>query len=218
MEESDDPVVEELCGLLRLLLHDVDYPDEYTKNKKNRYCLFTAQDFGQKEVFLELLNEIISRELPGLTLVCYEFVLPPEVILYEDEHQIVISQKTYEDYFPEDVYFFNDAIDDEDDDYDYEFDENNEEDVAEAIERIEVMENVLNRTISYLNKNKLTNREREFLDRCVADLDDYYVCGEWRFDLKLDELGKLPDDLKRGVLSQDGIYNALMLYKERFEE
>ena len=30
-----------------------------------------------------------------------------------------------------------------------------------------------------------------------------------KFDFKLDELGKLPDDLKRGVLSEDGIADIL---------
>ena len=40
-------------------------------------------------------------------------------------------------------------------------------------------------------------------------LEDYYTTGEWRVDYEADEAGIFPKDLKRGVLSQDGIYNLL---------
>lgn len=43
----------------------------------------------------------------------------------------------------------------------------------------------------------------------IAILDDYYTSGEWREDYEADESGLLPADLKRGVLSQDGVYNLL---------
>jgi hypothetical protein len=33
--------------------------------------------------------------------------------------------------------------------------------------------------------------------------------GEWKEDYEADEAGKLPSELKRGVLSQDGLYNLL---------
>ena len=41
-------------------------------------------------------------------------------------------------------------------------------------------------------------------------LTEYYEGGKWMYDYRLDELGLLPADLKRGVLSQDGVYNFLM--------
>ena len=37
----------------------------------------------------------------------------------------------------------------------------------------------------------------------------YYEGGQWLSDFELDEQGKLPRDLKRGVLSEDGVYNFL---------
>ena len=40
-------------------------------------------------------------------------------------------------------------------------------------------------------------------------LEEYYTSGEWRGDYEADEAGLLPPDLKRGVLSQDGVYNLL---------
>ena len=40
-------------------------------------------------------------------------------------------------------------------------------------------------------------------------LSDYYSSPAWKRDLAADEAGLLPEDLKRGVLSEDGIYNLL---------
>ena len=42
-----------------------------------------------------------------------------------------------------------------------------------------------------------------------AILSDYYDSGQWLYDYTLDEMGLLPKDLKKGVLSQDGLYNLL---------
>ena len=43
----------------------------------------------------------------------------------------------------------------------------------------------------------------------LALLDTYYTSGEWREDYEADERGELPPDLKRGVLSQDALYDLL---------
>ena len=40
-------------------------------------------------------------------------------------------------------------------------------------------------------------------------LTAYYVSGQWLRDYELDEAGRLPPDLKRGVLSEDGLWNLL---------
>ena len=40
-------------------------------------------------------------------------------------------------------------------------------------------------------------------------LEIYYTSGEWREDYEADERGELPPDLKRGVLSQDALYELL---------
>ena len=49
----------------------------------------------------------------------------------------------------------------------------------------------------------------------VRELDAYYGSREWREDLAADEAGELPEDLRRGVLSEDGIWNVLQEYRER---
>ena len=60
--------------------------------------------------------------------------------------------------------------------------------------------------------------ERLFEEACAAPgadpeklrlLDAYYTSGAWREDYEADERGELPPDLKRGVLSQDALYDLL---------
>lgn len=43
----------------------------------------------------------------------------------------------------------------------------------------------------------------------LARLTDYYENGAWLRDYERDERGEFPPELKRGVLSEDGLYNAL---------
>ena len=47
------------------------------------------------------------------------------------------------------------------------------------------------------------------LKHMLSELVDYYEKGQWLSDYKADERGELPSDLKRGVLSEDGVYNLL---------
>ena len=54
------------------------------------------------------------------------------------------------------------------------------------------------------------DRYRESRDpELLGQLLDYYLGGRWLSDYEADERGALPADLKRGVLSQDGIWNLL---------
>lgn len=55
------------------------------------------------------------------------------------------------------------------------------------------------------------------LRSAIFILEAYYTSPAWRADFEADEAGLLPPDLKRGVLSEDGIYNLLEEYK-RVEE
>ena len=48
----------------------------------------------------------------------------------------------------------------------------------------------------------------------IAALSGYYGSQEWRKDFEDDEAGLLPEDLKRGVLSEDGLWNLLDSSKE----
>lgn len=48
----------------------------------------------------------------------------------------------------------------------------------------------------------------------LSILLDYYENGLWMKDYRMDELGFLPPDLKRGILSEDGFYNFLTEKKQ----
>lgn len=56
------------------------------------------------------------------------------------------------------------------------------------------------------------------LARLIGALDEYYQSPQWKQDYADDEAGLLPGDLKRGVLSEDGIYNLIEEYKALAEE
>jgi hypothetical protein len=45
-------------------------------------------------------------------------------------------------------------------------------------------------------------------------LKEYYEGGQWLEDFRADERGELPPDMKRGVLSEDGLWNLLSEIKK----
>ena len=51
----------------------------------------------------------------------------------------------------------------------------------------------------------------------IQKLEAYYTSQQWKDDFAMDEKGELPDKLKRGILSEDGIYNLLERNKELVE-
>ena len=83
-----------------------------------------------------------------------------------------------------------------------------------AVKRIEEMEQVLDRACSVIADLEKNIAELESLQPDIQKLEAYYTGKDWKADLKLDEQGKLPKDLKRGVLSEDGIYDLLEKNKE----
>ena len=70
---------------------------------------------------------------------------------------------------------------------------------------------------SYLNEARQLLRAGENSDRLkylISELKAYYESVKWRKDFESDEAGLLPKNLKRGVLSEDGINDLLDKYKE----
>ena len=43
----------------------------------------------------------------------------------------------------------------------------------------------------------------------IKALQDYMESGQWKEDFETDEAGKIPANVKRGVLSEDGLYDLL---------
>ena len=77
------------------------------------------------------------------------------------------------------------------------------------IERITYYETILNEAEDALELLGDALETYRALQGRIRELDDYYGSDEWRQDLEDDEAGKLPADLPRGVLSEDGIWDLL---------
>ena len=79
----------------------------------------------------------------------------------------------------------------------------------ETIERISHFEQLLD-TVTPVLKDLETVLDRfDDIQEAVQELSAYYGSESWHADLAEDEAGNLPADLKRGVLSEDGIYDVL---------
>ncbi len=78
--------------------------------------------------------------------------------------------------------------------------------INEAIIRIKKMETLFD-ALSAARREPLS----EELKHAYSELSEYLASGDWQSDYELDEKKLLPSplELKRGVLSQDGLYELL---------
>ena len=82
--------------------------------------------------------------------------------------------------------------------------------VQQAIRRIRDMEVCFD----MLQKTKEKFESKILLEKLIT----YYESGQWLCDYTLDEQGFLPKDLKRGVLSQDAVYDLLESFSDSAEK
>lgn len=75
--------------------------------------------------------------------------------------------------------------------------------------RIRKMERCLVSASAAVKRLEAALDRYESVQQAIATLDEYYGSDLWRQDLADDEAGLLPENLKRGVLSQDAIWNLL---------
>ena len=73
------------------------------------------------------------------------------------------------------------------------------------IARIKRMEGILDSILERVRKQNFD----EAFEKELQCLTDYYEGPLWRRDFESDEAGDLPKDLKRGVLSEDAVFNLL---------
>jgi hypothetical protein len=77
------------------------------------------------------------------------------------------------------------------------------------ISRIEEMEVAFDKIVG------IVRRLREDLDSFngageeISKLENYLSSGDWLKDFEADEAGLIPEEIKRGVLSEDGLYDLL---------
>ena len=78
----------------------------------------------------------------------------------------------------------------------------------DIVKRIAEMEACFDELLAAAEDGPDSLRE-DGLRQQLQKLTDYYENGQWMEDFVLDEQGKLPAGLKRGVLSEDGVYHLL---------
>jgi len=81
-------------------------------------------------------------------------------------------------------------------------------------ERITHMENLLDKSTEVIHRLEQALEDFATLQPDIAELEAYYTSPQWRKDFEADEAGKLPKNLKRGVLSEDGLWNLLRDYQQ----
>ncbi len=91
-------------------------------------------------------------------------------------------------------------------------------DASEQIERIEHYEDIYFRASGLVAAADAALSGLEAMRHEIDELKAYYSGEDWKKDFCDDEAGKLPEDLKRGVLSEDGFFDLLDDLKRLFDE
>lgn len=86
--------------------------------------------------------------------------------------------------------------------------------MMEQIERIKLMERHLDCASNSVMQLSAALEQYASAQDAISALSAYYGSDEWKRDFAADEAGLLPKDLKRGVLSEDAIWNLLEDAKE----
>ena len=84
----------------------------------------------------------------------------------------------------------------------------------EQTNRIRKMEQLFDLAKEAMEEPTISFETYEKAQEAIAVLSEYYGSKEWKQDYADDEAGLLPKDLKRGVLSEDGLWNLLADWQE----
>ena len=85
---------------------------------------------------------------------------------------------------------------------------------AVRTDRITHYEEIMDRIIRVVKLDGITPGVYESVLPELKELEAYYTSPEWQEDYAADEAGLLPEGLKRGVLSQDGISDLLDRFRD----
>ncbi|MBP3729180.1 MAG: DUF4298 domain-containing protein [Lachnospiraceae bacterium] len=77
------------------------------------------------------------------------------------------------------------------------------------IKRIREMEACLDISAAAVEALSEALDQYEAAQKSYKKLSDYYGSSRWMKDYEADEAGELPKDLKRGVLSEDAVYDLI---------
>lgn len=82
------------------------------------------------------------------------------------------------------------------------------------IDRITRMESLFDKSQETIHLLNQALKNFATLQDDIDELEAYYTSSQWRKDFDADAAGKLPQELKRGVLSEDGLWNLLEEYHQ----
>ena len=85
---------------------------------------------------------------------------------------------------------------------------------AVRTDRITHYEEIMDRILRTTKLDGITPSVYESVFPELKELEAYYTSPEWQEDYAADEAGLLPEGLKRGVLSQDGISDLLDRFRD----
>ena len=81
-------------------------------------------------------------------------------------------------------------------------------------DRITHYEEIMDRILRVVKLDGITPGVYTSVLPDLKELEEYYTSAEWQEDYAADEAGLLPEGLKRGVLSQDGISDLLDRFRD----
>ena len=87
-----------------------------------------------------------------------------------------------------------------------------------AVKRIQEMEEILDHANKVIAEIESKISELESIQPDIQKLEKYYTGKDWKSDFRLDEERRLPAELKRGVLSEDAVYDLLERNRELREQ
>ena len=79
--------------------------------------------------------------------------------------------------------------------------------IHEATERVRLMEMYFDKLLGAVNTDPDLLKSDDTVKEMLNKLKEYFESGMWLEDYELDEKGLSPEGLKRGVLSQDALYD-----------
>ena len=89
--------------------------------------------------------------------------------------------------------------------------------MGKDFKHISEMEKIFDKVLQTQSAFEKAIEEYRGLQPEIEKLEAYYSSKQWKEDFAADERGEIPVDMKRGVLSEDGIYNMLERNKEIME-
>ena len=85
--------------------------------------------------------------------------------------------------------------------------------IERSVKRIKELESVFDEVSKTLKEELIKLNDTEYQNK-IKILVDYLDSGMWLKDYELDEKGLIDQNVKRGILSEDGLYNLIFEIEE----